>query len=234
MGHYLPPAAKLSERLLREIEQAVRGFARYHKYTLGSDLRKQAMQVVRVCHRAWRDRARQTYWTDQEEGRAVSLTARLVRAQAASVAANSAIGFDSPEPKARKRPLSSRRFLFARSAAGASLQSMAGGAGAPQGAPVPSDRSVNPASSVASFDSVAADSIDRGSYAMCQPEVRPALNELESLHSCFSALADLISPDGDLQTRQRDHLAVLLDNLLTQQARAFAQLSAAAQRKTSC
>ena len=65
MNHQLPPIVKLSERLLREIEQAVRAFARYHKYTIGTDLRQQAMQVVRVCHRAWRDRSRQMYWTDQ-------------------------------------------------------------------------------------------------------------------------------------------------------------------------
>ena len=65
MTSMLPPIVKLSERLLREIEQAVRGFARYHKYTIGTDLRTQAMLVVRVCHRAWRDRARQPYWIDQ-------------------------------------------------------------------------------------------------------------------------------------------------------------------------
>jgi ParB family chromosome partitioning protein len=36
MVHQLPPIVKLSERLLREIELAVRQFARYHKYTLGT------------------------------------------------------------------------------------------------------------------------------------------------------------------------------------------------------
>jgi hypothetical protein len=63
MPFELPPIAKLAERLLLEVELVVRGFPRYHKYTLGSDLRVQARAVVRLTHRAWRDRARQTEWT---------------------------------------------------------------------------------------------------------------------------------------------------------------------------
>ncbi|MFL1404226.1 four helix bundle protein [Marinobacter sp. M1N3S26] len=58
----LPDIARKAERLLVDIETAVRTFTRYHKYTLGSDLRTQAMTVVRMCHRAWRDRARQAHW----------------------------------------------------------------------------------------------------------------------------------------------------------------------------
>ncbi len=49
-------------RLLRLVEEAVRRFPRYHKYTLGSDLRHQAMGVCRLILRAWHardDRARQ-------------------------------------------------------------------------------------------------------------------------------------------------------------------------------
>ena len=49
-------------RLLKLIEEAVRRFPRYHKYTLGSDLRRQAMTVCRLILRAWHardDRARQ-------------------------------------------------------------------------------------------------------------------------------------------------------------------------------
>jgi hypothetical protein len=61
----LPPIAKLAERLQLDIEQAVRGFPRFHKYALGADLRTQAREVVRLCHRAWRDRPRQRHWTDQ-------------------------------------------------------------------------------------------------------------------------------------------------------------------------
>lgn len=65
MSFALPPIAKAAERLLVEIEQAVRTFPRFHKYALGQDLRGQAMQVARLCNRAWRDRARQLQWTDQ-------------------------------------------------------------------------------------------------------------------------------------------------------------------------
>lgn len=61
----LPPITKIAERLLCDIEQSVRGFARYHKYSLGSDLRSQAMTVVRMCHRAWRERAQQSHWINE-------------------------------------------------------------------------------------------------------------------------------------------------------------------------
>jgi hypothetical protein len=57
-----PDVTKKSERLLLDIEQAVRGFSRYNKYTIGSDLREQSMTVVRLCHRAWRDRNHQLQW----------------------------------------------------------------------------------------------------------------------------------------------------------------------------
>ncbi|MFD1216374.1 four helix bundle protein [Microbulbifer celer] len=63
--YQLPEIVKKSERLLVDIEQAVRGFARYHKYTLGTDMRRQAMAVLRMCHRAWRDRSRQLYWVNE-------------------------------------------------------------------------------------------------------------------------------------------------------------------------
>ena len=61
----LPPIAKAAERLLVEIEQAVHGVPRSHKYAIGKDLREQAMQVTRLCHRAWRDRHQQLTWTTQ-------------------------------------------------------------------------------------------------------------------------------------------------------------------------
>ncbi|MEN6538887.1 MAG: four helix bundle protein [Mizugakiibacter sp.] len=63
MAFDLPPIAKAAERLLVEIEQAVRAFPRCHKYVIGKDLREQAMLVVRLCHRAWRDRSQQARWT---------------------------------------------------------------------------------------------------------------------------------------------------------------------------
>jgi len=65
MSSALPPIAKAAERLLLEVELGVRGFPRYHKYTLGSEIRGQAMSVVRLTHRAWRDRARQVEWTSK-------------------------------------------------------------------------------------------------------------------------------------------------------------------------
>ncbi|WP_295401492.1 four helix bundle protein [uncultured Thiocystis sp.] len=46
------PIWRDANRLLLAIEQAVRQFPRYHKYTLGSDLRRQAMTVCRLILRA--------------------------------------------------------------------------------------------------------------------------------------------------------------------------------------
>ncbi len=61
----LPEITKKAERLVADIESSVIGFARYHKYTLGNDLRTQAMTVLRMCHRAWRDRPRQEHWLSE-------------------------------------------------------------------------------------------------------------------------------------------------------------------------
>ena len=44
--------------LLTAVETAVRHFPRYHKYALGTDLRRQAMLVCRLVHRAWVERER--------------------------------------------------------------------------------------------------------------------------------------------------------------------------------
>ena len=41
-------------RLAVEIEQAVRGFSRYHKYTLGVDLRRQAALICQLVGQAAR------------------------------------------------------------------------------------------------------------------------------------------------------------------------------------
>ena len=51
-----PPIIKAAERLLLEIEKAVRQFPRYHRYAVGTDLRRQAMVVYTNTNRAWRDR----------------------------------------------------------------------------------------------------------------------------------------------------------------------------------
>ena len=46
------PLWRDANRLLLTIEQTVRDFPRYHKYTLGTDLRRQAMTVCRLVRRA--------------------------------------------------------------------------------------------------------------------------------------------------------------------------------------
>ncbi len=46
-----------ANRLLLEVEQAVRHFLRYHKYTLGTELRGQALQICQWISRAWRDQS---------------------------------------------------------------------------------------------------------------------------------------------------------------------------------
>lgn len=51
------PLWRDANRLLLLIEDVVRHFPRYHKYTLGSDLRKQAMNINRWIARAVHDRA---------------------------------------------------------------------------------------------------------------------------------------------------------------------------------
>ena len=49
------PIWRDAQRLLVVTEEQVRRFPRYHKFTLGSDLRRQALQICRLVNRAWRD-----------------------------------------------------------------------------------------------------------------------------------------------------------------------------------
>jgi hypothetical protein len=66
MRHLNPlPIWRDANRLLLAIEQAVRAFPRYHKYTLGTELRRQAMQVCRLIMRAADQRAEQARWLGQ-------------------------------------------------------------------------------------------------------------------------------------------------------------------------
>ena len=65
MKQEYPPIVRLAERLVVQTEEAVRGFARYHKYTLGTELRQQVQQVYRLAHRAWRDKSKQLEWLTQ-------------------------------------------------------------------------------------------------------------------------------------------------------------------------
>jgi hypothetical protein len=57
---HLPPIYREAKNLVVLIEQVVRQFSRYHRYTLGTDLRLQAMQLLRLVHKAWRDKSNQS------------------------------------------------------------------------------------------------------------------------------------------------------------------------------
>jgi len=46
------PIWRDAQRLLFDVEEAVRSFSRYHKYTLDTDLRRQAMDLCRLLARA--------------------------------------------------------------------------------------------------------------------------------------------------------------------------------------
>jgi hypothetical protein len=60
MSTPLPPIYRDIRRLLVHTEEIVRRFSRYHKYTADTDLRTQAMQLMRGLHRAEFEPARQT------------------------------------------------------------------------------------------------------------------------------------------------------------------------------
>ncbi|CAK0767289.1 Four helix bundle protein [Gammaproteobacteria bacterium] len=51
------PLWRDANRLLVAVEEAVRQFPRYHKYTVGTDLRRQALNVCRLIGRAATDPA---------------------------------------------------------------------------------------------------------------------------------------------------------------------------------
>ena|SRR5579863_3188596 len=55
----LPTIVKSAARFMAALEITVTRFPRAHRYTLGSDLRRQAMEVARLSHKAWRDRQEQ-------------------------------------------------------------------------------------------------------------------------------------------------------------------------------
>ena len=56
------PIWRDANALLLAIEQAVRHFPRTHKYTLGSDLRNQAMRLCRLVSRAWHRQDQAAGW----------------------------------------------------------------------------------------------------------------------------------------------------------------------------
>ena len=55
----LPPIYRDCRRLLLHTEACVQRFSRYHKYTVGTDLRQQAMALMRGVHMAVYDKANQ-------------------------------------------------------------------------------------------------------------------------------------------------------------------------------
>jgi hypothetical protein len=59
MSSALPPIYRDCHRLLVHTEQAVRRFSRYHKYTVGTDLRQGAMRLMRTVNQAVHDKPRQ-------------------------------------------------------------------------------------------------------------------------------------------------------------------------------
>jgi hypothetical protein len=59
VNNAIPPIARKAEQLVFELEHAVRRFPRYHRYTVGAELRTQAMALAVLTHRAWRERSRQ-------------------------------------------------------------------------------------------------------------------------------------------------------------------------------
>jgi len=62
MTQSAPPIVQLAGRVLRELEEIVRSFPRYHKYAVGGELRAIARTVTRCAHRAWRDQGARADW----------------------------------------------------------------------------------------------------------------------------------------------------------------------------
>jgi len=56
MMHKSIPLWRDANTLLLEVEKSVRHFPRYHKYTLGAEMRKQAMWVCRLINRAFMEK----------------------------------------------------------------------------------------------------------------------------------------------------------------------------------
>jgi len=61
---YLPIWRDANQFLLA-IEKVVKLFPKYHKYTLGSELRKNALKVCNLIHQAWQERTKQCHYLQQ-------------------------------------------------------------------------------------------------------------------------------------------------------------------------
>lgn len=59
MNRQVPAIVKAAARLMLSIEEAVSFFPRRHKYLVGQDLRRLAMDLALAADRAWWDRQRQ-------------------------------------------------------------------------------------------------------------------------------------------------------------------------------
>ena len=62
------PIWRDANRFLLDVEQAVRHFPRYHKYTLGSELRQNALLICNLIQRAWRQKERQCGYLQDLQG----------------------------------------------------------------------------------------------------------------------------------------------------------------------
>lgn len=51
-GHTIAAICRVIRRMLVPTADVVRRFARYHKYTVGTDMRTQDIQLMRYVHRA--------------------------------------------------------------------------------------------------------------------------------------------------------------------------------------
>jgi hypothetical protein len=58
MTHFAPPVVKAAERILLDLELAVRRWPRSHRYGIGKDLREQALALAVGANLAWREQSR--------------------------------------------------------------------------------------------------------------------------------------------------------------------------------
>ena len=79
---------KACERLLVDIEHAVRQFPRYHRYVVGADLRKAAAATYCTANRAWRDQAGRQQWVARLVWQVDEVRMYLQVAKMVGVAAN--------------------------------------------------------------------------------------------------------------------------------------------------
>jgi len=77
MTYGVPPIVKLAQRLQVDIENAVRGFHRFHKNASGAKLRDAIEEVVVIANMAWRDPARQLAMVEELDWKVEQLKLRM-------------------------------------------------------------------------------------------------------------------------------------------------------------